>query len=161
MEYPWIENARNKIGISEIKGPKNNHLIVAMWKAIKRGGIKNDETPWCSAFIGTCLEEAGLVSSRYESASSYIEWGVPCEICYGCIALIKREGGSGYHVTFPIGIDNAGNFYGIGGNQDNQVKISKFKLSRVKYCRWPKPVKNMKTALPLLLSGEDFSSSEA
>jgi len=77
-DWSWIEIARNKIGVREIKGSQHNNIIVKMWKAIKRSGIKDDETPWCAAFVGSCLEEAGIVSTRFESAGSYLSWGTPC-----------------------------------------------------------------------------------
>lgn len=51
-EPKWLVEARRYIGEREIKGPKHNPKILQMWKDIKRGGIKDDETPWCAAFVG-------------------------------------------------------------------------------------------------------------
>ena len=62
------------------------------WKAIRRGGIKSDEVPWCAAFGGGCLEAVGIVSSRYESAKSYLTWGQPLSApVYGCIVVFERS----------------------------------------------------------------------
>lgn len=84
----WLTEARKHIGVREIPGVNHHHLIVAMWKAIKRGGIRDDETPWCAAFVGFCLEGAGIVSSRFESAKSYMTWGRalpgPCTAASWC-----------------------------------------------------------------------------
>lgn len=160
MELNWIAAARSKIGTREIKGPKHNSLIVAMWKAIRRGGIKDDETPWCAGYVGACLEEAGLVSTRFESARSYLTWGIPCPMVYGCVVVITRKGGSGYHVGFAVGRDNAGNIQVLGGNQDNMVKISAFNPNRIVAQRWPAPVPLELRPLPII-SASELSGGEA
>lgn len=136
-ELPWIKYARAQIGVREIKGPKHNSIIVQMWKMIKRGGIKDDETPWCAAFVGACLEAVGVTSSRFESASSYLEWGVKCPFIYGAIAVIKRTGGSGYHVGFVVGVSARGNVLILGGNQGDTVSIAEFARERLVATRWP------------------------
>lgn len=162
QEFNWVKNARTKIGIREIKGPKHHELILKMWRTIKRGGIKNDETAWCAAFVGACLEESGLMSTRFEGAGSYLTWGVATAPCYGAIVLITSPSakGSGYHVGFLVGRDLAGNVYVLGGNQNNEVNISKFNGLRIKACRWPAPVPNPKVMLPQLNGGMQ-STSEA
>ena len=48
-EPRWLVEARKYMGQMEIKGPRHNPLILQFWKDIKRGGIKDDETPWCAA----------------------------------------------------------------------------------------------------------------
>ncbi len=77
-EPKWLTEARRYIGEREIKGPQHNPLIVQMWKDIKRGGIKDDETPWCAAFVSSVLERGGIKSTRFESAGSYLGWGRSC-----------------------------------------------------------------------------------
>lgn len=54
MELPWIANGRALIGISEVKGSKHNPEIVQMWKDIKRGGIKDDETRGVPHLLEQC-----------------------------------------------------------------------------------------------------------
>jgi hypothetical protein len=51
-EPKWLSEARKHIGTREIKGGQHNAEILGWWKAIKRSGIKDDETPWCAAFVG-------------------------------------------------------------------------------------------------------------
>jgi uncharacterized protein (TIGR02594 family) len=150
IELPWIEIARSYIGVKEVKGLKHESLILRMWKAIKRGGIKDDETPWCSAFVGACLEEAGIVSSRYESAKSYLAWGIPCNLIYGCVLVLTRSGGSGYHVGYAVGIDADGNVQVLSGNQSDSVSIASFNPNRIVARRWPKAAEVVKQSLPLL-----------
>lgn len=132
----WITQAKKRIGLKEIKGEKHNQQIVDFWKAIKRGGIKDDETPWCSGFVGAMLELSGIVSSRFESARSYLDWGVKLnKPCYGCIVVFSRDGGG--HVGFVVGKDAKGNLLVLGGNQGDAVNVRSFPLSRVTGYRYP------------------------
>lgn len=132
---PWVENGRKLIGCTEIKGPKHNPEIVQMWKDIKRGGIKDDETPWCAAFVGAMLERAGIRSSRFESAKSYLDWGNELDKpAYGCVVVFTRVGGG--HVGFVVGKDAKGNLLVLGGNQGDEVSIKAFSTDRVSGYRW-------------------------
>lgn len=135
-EAPWLELARQHMGLREIHGPKHAQEIVQFWRDIRRGGIKDDETPWCAAFVGSCLERAGFVSTRFESASSYRTWGVKLEHPeVGAIAVIPRPGGA--HVFFVVGRDAGGDIVGLGGNQDNEVGFGTFSRGKVQAYRWP------------------------
>ena len=108
VKMRWVDEARRHIGLTEIKGPQHNPEIVAMWKAIKRGGIRDDETPWCAAFVGACLERVGIQSTRFEGARSYASWGEKLEKpVAGCVVVFSRDGGG--HVGFVVGQDKAGN----------------------------------------------------
>lgn len=159
-ELAWIATARSFIGIKEVKGKEHNPKILEMWKAIKRGGIKDDETPWCAAFVGACLEWVKIQSSRFESAASYLTWGVTCKVIYGAIAVISRDGGSGYHVGFIVGKDGAGNVMILGGNQSDEVNIRAFKPERIKATRWPSVIPIEDRGMPIL-SKSELSSGES
>lgn len=135
-ELRWIAEARKLIGLHEVKGPQHNPEILQMWKDIKRGGIKDDETPWCAAFVGSMLERVGIKSSRFESASSYSNWGVALgEPAYGCIVTFTRDGGG--HVGFVVGQDANQHLLVLGGNQADAVNIRAFARDRVTAYRWP------------------------
>lgn len=152
-EPAWLVEARRHIGVREIPGVTHNPLIVGWWKAIKRGGIKTDEVPWCAAFVGAMLEDAGLVSTRFESARSYLDWGTPLDAPeLGCVVVFAREGGG--HVGFVVGRDPLGFLMVLGGNQRDAVSIAAFDRRRVLGYRWPRPVPLPEAApLPLLASG--------
>lgn len=135
-----MTEARTHVGLREIPGVNHHPLIVSWWKAIKRGGIKDDETPWCAAFVGAMLERVGIVSSRFESARSYLTWGRPLQRgALGCIVVLGRGGGLG-HVGFLAGVDSRGWLMLLGGNQDNRVSIAPFNPERVLGLRWPAAV---------------------
>lgn len=150
-ELAWLAEGRKFIGLTEIKGPKHNPEILQMWKDIKRGGIKDDETPWCAAFVGAMLERVGIKSSRFESAKSYLSWGdsIPMPV-YGCVAVFTREGGG--HVGFVVGQAANGDLLILGGNQSDAVNIKAFKKDRVSGYRWSAEMGFLST-LPVLPIG--------
>ncbi|MBL5914650.1 TIGR02594 family protein [Enterobacter asburiae] len=135
-ELKWIAEARKYIGEREIKGGQHNPLILQWWKDIKRGGIKDDETPWCAAYAGAMLERSGVRSTRFESAKSYLDWGIKLDRpVYGCVVVFTREGGG--HVGFVVGKTQVGDLLVLGGNQGDAVNIRAFSASRVSGYRWP------------------------
>ena len=157
-EPKWLQLARGQIGLREVKGGQHAPEIVQFWKDIKRSGIKDDETPWCAAFVGAMLERAGIRSSRFESAKSYLQWGVLVpEPCLGCIVVFTRDGGG--HVGFVVGQDKAGNLLVLGGNQGDAVSIKTFPRDRVSGYRMPSTAYEH-APLPVLARAE-MSSSEA
>lgn len=90
----------------------------------------------CAAFVGACLEKVGIVSTRFESAASYMDWGRP--LAYpidGCIVVFTRKGGG--HVGFCVGTNMAGDLLILGGNQSDAVNIRAFPRARVTGYRWP------------------------
>ena len=136
----WVDEAYKHLGVAEIPGVNHHPLILKMWKAIKRGGIQTDEVPWCAAFVGFCLENVGIVSSRYESAHSYLKWGQGLDFAaVGAIAVF--DGGPSRpglgHVGFVMGRDANGRLMVLGGNQGNKVSVAPFDLTRVLSYRWP------------------------
>lgn len=158
-EQNWITEARKFIGLHEVKGVKNAPEIVQFWKDIKRGGIKDDETPWCAAFVGAMLERVGIQSSRNEGSKSYLAWGNKISPpVAGCIVVFTRDGGG--HGGFVVGQDKAGNLLVLGGNQGDAVNVRAFARDRVVGYRWPYGVAMPNSPLPVL-AAVDFSKSEA
>lgn len=164
MKCPtWILEARRHIGTREIKGAQHEPKILGWWKAIFRGGIKDDETPWCAAFVGACLEAVGLQSTRFESAASYRAWGRSIDApTLGAIVVLSRPGGA--HVGFVVGRDLEGNLLVLGGNQGDAVNVSAFSPARLAGAayRWPLAVPIPDDAcLPLLTPDVKQSEGEA
>lgn len=154
----WLDIARPLTGLHEVPGQQHAPEILAMWRAIKRSGIQSDEVPWCAAFVGACLERAGIRSSRFESAASYLTWGVRLDgPAHGCIVVFSRTGGG--HVGFVVGRDPAWNLLVLGGNQGDQVSIKAFPVERVTGYRWPVDVPI--PSEPLEIAAAEMSRSEA
>lgn len=159
-EPAWLVEARRHIGVKEIPGRTHEPRIVAWWKKIRRGGIKTDEVPWCAAFVGAMLEEVGIVSSRYESARSYMSWGIPIRTpVTGCIVVFARAGGG--HVGFAVADDGNGRLLVCGGNQSDQVSIAPFDKNRVIGYRWPRAVPVPQEPLRIIGSRQKSSTNEA
>lgn len=156
----WLAEARKHIGTREIPGAQHEPKIVQWWRAIKRGGIKDDETPWCAAFVGAMLESVGLMSSRFESARSYMQWGVPVGWpAIGGIAVFTRDRGG--HVGFIVGQSADGkSLLILGGNQGNEVNIRAIGKDRLSGVRWPKAVPLPADAAPVV-GAAPASTSEA
>ena len=158
-EPVWLVEARKNIGVQETKGGIHTPEVLKYWKDIRRGGIKDDETPWCAAFVGAMLERSGVKSTRFESAKSYLDWGQLLALpVVGCIVIFTREGGG--HVGFVVGRDAKGNLLVLGGNQGDEVNIKAFPVSRVTGYRWPidRPI----PVVPLpTLGAAQLSKSEA
>lgn len=158
IDPQWLAIARPLAGLHEIHGAEHAPEILEMWRAIKRSGIQSDEVPWCAAFVGACLERAGIRSSRFESAASYLTWGVRLDgPAHGCVVVFSREGGG--HVGFVVGQDEAGKLMVLGGNQGDQVCVKAFPRERVTGYRWPVDVRV--PSMPLPICSAETSGSEA
>jgi uncharacterized protein (TIGR02594 family) len=158
MEPRWLIEARKCIGLHEAKAPENNPEIVQFWHDIKRSGIKDDKTPWCAAFAGAMLERAGITSTRFESAKSYLDWGEALNTyAYGCVVIFNCDGGG--HVGFVVGQQANGDLLVLGGNQSDAVNIKAFPTSRVSGYRWPKGEPKDTRSLPV--GNAALSTSEA
>lgn len=151
----WLAEARKHVGLRETKGPEHTPNILQWWKDIKLGGVKDDETPWCAAYVGAMLETVGLVSTRSGWARSYLNWGHTLDDPeYGCVVVFAREGGGG-HVGFVVGRDEKLRLLVLGGNQSDAVNIKSFDHSRILGFRWPELVKPPVPApLPVLAAAE-------
>lgn len=164
-EPRWLELARAYIGTREIKGPRHEPLILKWWAAIN-APFRDDETPWCGAFVGGVLAEAGLpLVSGGASARAWLKLPVKIDRpAVGCVVVFWRgspTGGNG-HVGFVVGQDRAGNLMVLGGNQGDEVNIKPFDRARVLGYRWPS---SWPTAdrfdLPVLRSDSAVSMNEA
>jgi uncharacterized protein (TIGR02594 family) len=140
----WMPIARGLIGQHEAAGAADSPTIVQMFadSGIAGPGFDQDETPWCSAFVGACLAKAGFTPTKNAMAKSWSRWvdgiglGAPV---LGAITVIERQPPvkSLGHVFFLVGRD-ASYVYGLGGNQSDQVSIARFSRARIHSMWWPK-----------------------
>lgn len=161
----WLQHARKDLGLAEIPGPKHNSRIVAFWESVKIH-FRDDETPWCGAFVGAKLAQAGYpINPRGASARSWANYGTPIDRpCVGAIVVFWRgsRNGSSGHVGFVVGVDQNGNLMVLGGNQGNRVSIAPFSRDRVLAYRWPGHTPDpSRYMLPVLNSDGKLSQNEA
>ena len=126
--------ARSYIGTPEGPGPENNPVIMEMYASVGHDWVEHDAVAWCAAFVGHCLERAGIRSTRKLTARSYLDWGVPVEIADaqpGDIGIIPRGRSSWQgHVFFIDRIEGPW-IWGLGGNQSDAVNIKRYPVSKL------------------------------
>lgn len=129
-----FEIARSYIGTTEGPGPADNPIIMEMYASVGHDWVEHDSVAWCAAFVGHCLERAGIRSTRKLTARSYLDWGVPVEMAeaqQGDIGVIPR-GSSRWqgHVFFIDRIEGQW-VWGLGGNQDDAVNVKRYPVVKL------------------------------
>lgn len=129
-----MDIARSLLGTRELAGSADNPKIVEMYKTIGHAWVEHDEVAWCAAFVGYCLEAAGLGSTRALNARSYLTFGVGVKLedaREGDIAIFSRgkEAWQG-HVAFFVSATGT-DVKVLGGNQNDAVTIASYPLSRL------------------------------
>ena len=139
-DLSWMKIAANYIGLHEGTSLKANPKVVKFFAESQHPDIKNDHTtPWCAAFVGAVLFEAGLPNTGSLLALSYAKYGQKLDKpVVGAIATKKRKGGG--HVFFVVSFDDK-YVYGLGGNQNDQVSIARFDRKIINSYTWPIGVK--------------------
>lgn len=126
--------ARSYIGTAEGSGPENNPTILEMYASVGHDWVEHDAVAWCAAFVGHCLERAGIRSTRQLTARSYLAWGVPVDVAdaqQGDIGIIPRGSSSRQgHVFFIDRIEGRW-VWGLGGNQDDAVTVKRYPVSKL------------------------------
>lgn len=129
-----IDIALIEYGVREFKGTgKHNKSILEYFSMSGHSWVKDDETPWCAAFMNHGLEKAGIKGSGKLNARSFLKVGKKTtKPQLGDIVVFWREKPESWkgHVGFYI-TERDGFVYCLGGNQQDQVKISAYKLDRV------------------------------
>lgn len=124
----YMEIARGYLGTKEIKGKVNNAKVVRMFSLAGHPEIKNDEIPWCAAFVAACLAEGGCVNEVTSSlrlwAAAYSKLGKKLTApVWGCVGVKTRQGGG--HVGFVVAA-NKDHVWLLGGNQGDAVSVARF-----------------------------------
>ena len=119
----------------EWAGSDHNPKIVQMFADVGHSWVKDDETAWCAAFVGSMLKRSGLPHTGKLNARSYLNWGVgvPLEMAErGDLVVFTRGDPNGWqgHVGFYSGHDDK-YVYVLGGNQSNQVNIKPYSRKRL------------------------------
>jgi len=128
----YMDIARGYLGTKEVAGADNNPLIMEMYASVGADWVEHDSVAWCAAFVGHCLERAGIRSTRKLTARSYLTFGEPVDLKdarEGDIVVFKR-GNSGWkgHVAFFVA-DAGSKIAVLGGNQGDAVTIAKYPKS--------------------------------
>lgn len=152
----WMPHAQAYMGVKEISGKENNNpRILEYFEAVGHGWVKNDETPWCAAFVGACLEEAGIKGTGSLAARSYMTWGKAVKNPkYGDIAVFWRGSKNSWtgHVAFFVKEDDK-YVWVLGGNQRNSVNVSRYRKTQLLGYRRPSSMSSSRTVLGAGVAG--------
>ncbi len=127
--YPsWIKYAMKELGVKERRGKRASNPRVEQYHDAVGLPWAKDDVPWCGAFVGFCMLKAGYkIPKDAARALSWRRWGKSAgKPVFGAIAVKKRKGGG--HVTFVVG-QKGDILYCLGGNQHDEVCVSRYKKS--------------------------------
>lgn len=127
MEH--LQIALSQIGTKEISGQKDNPEILKYFNESGFDGNKlKDETAWCSAFMNWVARNSGLDYSNKLNARSWLKIGWQIKNPkVGDVVIFWRESPNSWKGHVGLFIRETENYiYCLGGNQNNQVNISKY-----------------------------------
>jgi uncharacterized protein (TIGR02594 family) len=134
-EPMWLTVAKRELGVAEVPGSGNNPRIV-LYHTATTLGAKDDEVPWCSAFVNWALARGGVKGTNNAMARSFLKWGIECAPRIGAIVVFKRGEPPAGHVAFWVGAGD-GRVRVLGGNQGDRVSIASYPAGDVLAYRWP------------------------
>lgn len=118
---------------ADIAGPQSNPRILQYFAKVGQAWVQDDDTAWCAAFVGFCLESVGIPSTKALNARSYLKFGKPTTTPkFGDIVVFWRISPTSVygHVAFFLK-ESGGYTYTLGGNQSDEVCVSKYPTSTV------------------------------
>lgn len=120
-------------GVTEIKGKAHNQRVLHYFKVAGHKWVKDDETAWCSAYMNYVCMTAGVEATGKLNARSWLNVGVEVDRPEpGNAVIFWRESESSWKGHIGIYIrETETHVYVLGGNQNNQVKISAYPKYRV------------------------------
>lgn len=158
----WVTRCREVMGLHEVR---DNAKLSAFLKLDGRTLGDPARLPWCGDLVETCIRLAlpeeplpGVVGRNPYWARNWAMFGVHVPPTFGAVASFMRE--SGGHVGFLVGIDAAA-FHVLGGNQGNEVNVTRIAQSRLLATRWPSTVPLPRIGLPIGQSDRPLSLNEA
>ena len=149
-------------GVTETVGSKHNPIIMGWAKEVGLDKVYvNDEIPWCGLFAAVVMHRAGRpVVKDPLWALNWNKFGVQVKTpMLGDILTFSRNGGG--HVGFYVGED-ATAFHVLGGNQGNQVSVTRIAKSRLSQARRPEYTAQPTNIRSIVLAGNGaLSTNEA
>lgn len=128
-----IKRALEDYGTQAKPGTENDQKVLSYFNKAGHVEVKDDEIPWCSAFANAVLKDLELPTTGSLSARSFLQIGELAQVAeMGDIVVLWRERLTSWkgHVGFYIRHDEKFVWL-LGGNQNNEVNISKFPIERI------------------------------
>jgi uncharacterized protein (TIGR02594 family) len=139
-QMPWMQEAIRLIGLTEVRGPGSNPVLIDFGMALELD-YKNDDTPWCGLFVAHCIGSSlpnEALPTTPLLARAWRKFGISCAPQLGAVLVFWRESpnSSKGHVGFYHGED-ASHYHVLGGNQSDAVNVRRIERSRFLSARWP------------------------
>lgn len=141
----WL--AQRYIGLAEVAGETSNSYAIMDMLRRDQSWPKNDETPWCSAFVNHIAWLLRLPRSKSLRARSWLQVGEPVKLEDAepgfDVVILKRGSGeqpgpevinAPGHVGFFGGLEKGvieDRVMVLGGNQKNSVNVTSYPIDRV------------------------------
>jgi uncharacterized protein (TIGR02594 family) len=124
--------ALSKYGTKELPGGQHEADILKYFEEIGHQWVKDDETPWCAAFMNWCCLKAGYKGTGKLNARSFLDAGEKVETPeLGDVVIFSRDNDPAKgHVGIFIR-EKGDMIFTLGGNQSNQVSIWPYLKNRV------------------------------
>ena len=133
MGKTLVEIALAEYGTKEIEGPMNNMDIVHYAKESGFDWVNDDETPWCAIFINWVAMMGDYERTHTALARDWLNVGtsiIKPEI--GDIVVFWRSSPDSWKGHVGIFINEENNLMQVlGGNQSDQVNISKYSKNKI------------------------------
>lgn len=143
IETSAFDLAMRFVGTKEVAGTASNSMILAMLQ-LDQAWPKNDEVPWCSAFMNWIAWLLRLPRSKSLVARSWLAVGTPISLSAAepgfDVVILKRGTGkqpgpevmnAPGHVGFFAGMQDANVVFLLGGNQSNGVTTASFPVKDI------------------------------
>ena len=134
MSTQLLKIAFGELGQKEIIGESHNPRILE-YQEMTGLQFGDDDTPWCSIFANWVALQANVPRSNSAMARSWLDvgestqWPVPGDIV---VFWRKRKLGPYGHVGFFLGYTKTlKSVYVLGGNQNDEVSIEPYKVSKI------------------------------
>lgn len=111
-----------------VPGGASNPLVLGFFQKAGHPEIKNDDTPWCAAFLDSIARQVGAPSTSSLLALDWLKIGHPIESpAFGDVVCFDwtKIGESGGHVGLVVALFPT-LIYVLGGNESNRVQISAY-----------------------------------
>jgi uncharacterized protein (TIGR02594 family) len=127
-DTPWMPFAQGELGVNEA----DNADKVKEYHKVGGGLMREPTVAWCAAFVGWCLDKAGIKGTRSASARSYLKYGKSVgtsNVPFGAIAVFGVPSSGSGHVAFVVE-DKGDKLICIGGNQSDKSHRSGGQVSK-------------------------------
>lgn len=139
---PWLSAAFSLMGTREVPGKGSNEAIMGWAEDLELHSYNDDDIPWCGLFVAHCVSSQladEVLPANPLGARKWQSFGVETQPRLGAVLVFWRGSKNGWkgHVGFYWAEDDEA-YHVLGGNQSNEVSVTRIAKQRLLSARWPK-----------------------